>query len=354
MQFLKSIKFEKFQLSSILFVIIYILAVLVWEHKKDNYAEPIYPIFKVDEEIKQIASNVSVGLHVNNFPKFSFDLNDFTMDAFVWFKFPVGTESLDTIKRFDFQNGEIKYKSSPMIKLIKDDVIVTYRVKVEFKAYLNYKDFPLGDHRLNIILDNKSVTPNELCFNTKLDNFILSKNILVSTWKPVRKMIQSGYLKSNLQETNSAMEISYPCAVFTIDFENSTLRNLMTLYFPMYVIFFICLFSLIIGISQYLTRMSLIAAAMPILVLFRTVILQLAPPMSEITKADFVYFLLVFLSLVILLFQAHVVMVMKKIKEYDEKLQEQKKNTLTKVNNVIFLLIIVILVVAITYNSLFM
>ena len=352
--FFKIIKTEKFQLLTILLVIFYAVAVLIWEHRSDNYAEKIYPILKVKEEVKQLASNISVGLHVNTFPKFSFDRNEFTMDAFIWFRFPVGTESLHTIERFDFQNGEIKYKSSPMIKLIGDDVVVTYQVKVEFKAFLNYKDFPLGDHRLNIVLDNRSVTPNELCFNCELANFILSEDILVATWCPVKKMIQAGYLKSALKEKDPEMEISYPCAVFTIDFENRTLRNLMTLYFPMYVIFFICLFSLMIEISEYLTRMTLIAAAMPILVLFRTVILQLSPPMGETTKADFVYFLLVFLSLLILLFQAHVVLVMKKIKQYTQEAQEKRKDLLVKTNNVIFLIIIILLVTLVTYNSLFM
>ncbi len=353
-KFFKIIKTAWFQIIIIFFVIIYAVSILIWEHKRDNYAEKIYPIFKVKEEIKQLASNVSVGLHINTFPKFSFNQNDFTMDAFVWFKFPVGTESLHTIKNFDFQNGEIKYKSPPMIKLIDDDVVVTYMVKAEFKAYLNYKDFPLGDHRLNIILDNKSVTSNELCFNTELGNFILSDDILVATWRPVRKMTQSGYLKSTLKEKDAKMEINYPCAVFTIDFENRTLRNLMTLYFPMYVIFLICLFSLMIEITAYLTRMTLVASAMPILVLFRIVMLQLSPPMSEITKADFVYFLLVFLSLLILIFQAHIVLVMRKIKQYTQEQQEKKKMLLKKANNIIFIVIILLLITLLTYSSLLM
>ena len=297
--FFKTIRTAKFQLSLLFLVIFYVVGLLFWEYKQDSYAEAIYPILKVKEQEKQLASNVLTGLRINNFPSFSFERNRFTMDAFVWFRFPIGTESLDTIKKFDFQNGKITYQSLPMIKLIEDDVLVTYQVKADFKAYLKFKNFPLGDHRLNIILDNKAVTPNELCFNCEINNFVLSKDILVTNWKPVKKIVQTGYIKSTLNENEPLMETSYPAVVYTIDFENSSLRDLITLFFPMYVVFFICLFSLMMGINEHIARISLIATSMPILVLFRTVIIQLSPTTGGTTKADFVYFSLVFLSLII-------------------------------------------------------
>ena len=177
--FFKIIKTAKFQLTCLLLVTLYVAGLLVVEYNQEFYAEKIYPALKVKEDVKQLASNVSVGLRINNFPTFSFEQNQFMMDAFVWFRFPVGSESIDTIEKFDFQYGQITYKSLPMVKLLETDVVVTYQVKVDFKAYLKYKDFPLGDHRLNIILDNRSVTPNELCFNCELSNFVLSEDILL-------------------------------------------------------------------------------------------------------------------------------------------------------------------------------
>ena len=292
----KIIKTAKFQLTFLSLVIFYIVGLLLWEYHQDYYAEEIYPVLKVKEEVKRLASNVSTGLRINNFPNFSFEQNQFTMDAFVWFRFPIGTESLDTIEKFDFQHGRITYQSAPMIKLIENDVVVTYQVKVDFKAYLKFKDFPLGDHRLNIVLDNRTVTPNEMCFNCEISNFVLSKDILVTNWLPIKKIVQTGYIKSILNENDPAMETNYPAVVYTIEFENNSLRDLITLFFPMYVVFIICLLSLMIGINEHIARISLIATSMPILVLFRTVIIQLSPTTGGTTKADFVYFSLVFLS----------------------------------------------------------
>lgn len=354
--FFKLIKNIKFQISCILLVTIYTVTLLFIEHRQENFSEKIYPILKVKDDVKKISSNVDVGLHINNFPTFEIYKNNFSLDAIVWFRFPIGTESINTIDKFEFKNGEIAYKSPPMIRKIENKVIVAYQVKVNFKAYLNYSYFPIGDHRLNMILENRSVTPSELCFNSDLDNFILADDILVSTWLPTKKIVQSGFIKSIL-ETNtnnkSKMSLSYPCAVFTINFENSSLRDLITLYFPMYVIFFICFFTLMIEIPQYIQRMTIISSSMPILVLFRMVILQLSPSMGEITKADFTYFLLVFLSLIILVFQAYILLVMKKIMNYSEEVQNKKVALLEKLNNLMIIIILLILIAALTHNMFF-
>ena len=354
--FFNLIKNIKFQLSCIFIVMIYVITLLVIEHKQENYGEKIYPILKVKDQVNKIASNVDVGLHINNFPVFEIYQNNFSLDAIVWFRFPIGTESIDTIDKFNFKNGDIISKSLPMIRKTGNDVTVAYQVKVNFKAYLNYKYFPIGDHRLNMIIENRSVTPNELCFNSDLNNFILADDILVSTWHPTKKIVQSGFIKSILEKNNdntAEISMSYPCAVFTINFENSSLRDLVTLYFPMYVIFFICLFTLMMEIPEYVQRMAIISSAMPILVLFRTVILQLSPSMGEVTKADFTYFLLVFLSLIILIFQAYILLVMKKISNYNKETQNRKIALLEKLNNIMLLIILLILIILLTQNIFF-
>jgi hypothetical protein len=77
----------------------------------------------------------------------------------------------------------------------------------------------------------------------------------------------------------------------------------MSLYFPMLVLFFIILFCLLIDISD-LSRLTYVASAFPVLVLFRMVIDGVSPAVGYVTHVDFVFYWLVFLSLLILLFQA--------------------------------------------------
>ncbi|MFH1644141.1 MAG: hypothetical protein ABIA74_03110 [bacterium] len=351
----KLMKTAKFQLTAIIIAIFYVVGLLLWQNFSTFYAEEIFTLNKVEKATKKLANNVTVGLYINNFPSFDFDKNQFIMDAFLSFRFEVGTESIDTISKFSFRNTNLQnlgvlYQSEPMIKLIGDDVMISYHIQVEFKAPLEQKYFPIGDHRLNIILENRSTSPNELIFNSSLDDFVLSKDLFVSIWQPKQKMVQSGYLISKLNEKDPSLNIKYPAVVFTIDFENISNRNLYTLYFPMFVIFLIGLLSLTIEIAE-ISRLALVAASLPILVLFRTAIDAISPEVGKITKVDFVYFLLVFLSLLILLFQAFITLNLKKIKKLDEETQKRKITRMENLNNLFFIIIILLLVAAITYDT---
>ena len=107
--FFEIIKNTKFQLAITFVVFIYAIILLYVEYKNPNYAEQIYPILKVQEQTKKLAANIDVGLFINNFPSFTMNKNKFTLDGIIWFKFPIGTESINTIKKFTFQNGEIIY-----------------------------------------------------------------------------------------------------------------------------------------------------------------------------------------------------------------------------------------------------
>jgi len=346
---LNILKSPRFQIISVLVTLLYITAVHIWQYEHSFYSEQPRRILPVDSFTKQLSSNISVGLHVNNFPLFSFSKNDFIMDATIWFQFPVGTESLKVIDRFGFENGEILQKSKPIVKLFDRIVVVSYQVKVQFKADLDYHHFPVGDHRLTIVLHNKTVTPNELVFETKESDFELSDDIFVSTWLPVKKEVQAGYARSVLNKSRENMHVSYPLVVFTISFQNHSVRDLITLYFPLFVIFFIGFFSLLVDLRET-HRLLLIASSMPLLVLYQIVINNISPPSSGITKVDFIYFLLVFLSLIILLFQAYVVLRMRRIHPLPKEEQEKTVSRLSTLNSLIFIFIIILLLAAITYN----
>ena len=99
-------------------------------------------------------------------------------------------------------------------------------------------------------------------------------------------------------------------------------------------------------------RLELIGTSMPILVLYRIVIDALSPIVGKTTKVDFAFFLLVFLSLAILLFQAYVVLVMRKVVTLPEEGQTKRIARLDTVNSLVFVAIMITLVTLMTYNTL--
>jgi hypothetical protein len=339
------------QITTVLVVSLYITGLHVWQYKRTLYMESYQPILAVEEPIKQLASLVTVGLYVNNFPTFSFGKNDFVLDGVVSFRFPLGTECLKTIDDFSFCNGDITYKSKPMLQYNNDDVIVAYQVRVEFKTYLDYSAFPVGDHRLTIMLDNRNVTPHEVIFQAADDDFELSGDLLVATWLPVRKNVQAGYVKSVLNRSKEGINISYPRVIFTIDFENNSAAELITLYFPLFVLFFIGFCSLLFPL-QATKRFEVIAAAMPILVLDKLVIDSVSPTFFGMTKIDFAYFVLVFLSSLILLFQSYVLLTVRNCAADRQEVVERKFYTLEVMTLVVFYGILLGLAILLTWNAL--
>ncbi len=342
---------SRFQLPLVIVTFAYIMTLHVLQYRQDLYPEEIQRVLPVDAQTEELSSNITVGLHVKNFPQFSFNKNEFTMNAVVWFRFPIGSESITTVEPFEFRNAQIKKKSEPIIRLLGDDVVISYLVHVDFKTHLDYRYFPVGDHRLSIVLHNRTVTPNEVTFKSDCSNFELSNDLLLTNWLAVNKYAQTGYARSTLNQSEEDLSISHPVAAFTIDFQNNSARELITLYFPLFVMFFIGFFSLMLKVVHE-TRLTMIASSMPVLVLYRLVINAVSPPSATMTKIDFAYFTLVFLSLILLIFQAYVVMSLKDKKDGESRAHTKHIYYLDCLNSIMFILVLLLLNGLLTYSFL--
>jgi hypothetical protein len=351
--FMKDMKYRLLAIFSSMFYIVFLFVVLGQQFKTID-PEPVL-LHQIDEKAKSKASVVSVGLHIHNFPEASFVKGEFLIDGIIWFSFPVGTESLKTVENFSIQNslmqenGELIYKSNPIIKLIEDRVLLCYHIQTVFKAPLSHRNFPLKPYRLKLVIQNRSVTPHELCFESSNQNLTLSNERVTENWRPTKKKVRTGYVKSILSNTNKAMEISYPVTVFSIDFEKRGMRDSFSLYFPMFVVFFIALFCLLISVND-ISRLSYVASAVPVLVLFRMVIDGASPRVSHTTHVDFIFYLLVFLSLFVLLFQTYAVLMLEKIKSLPSEEQRGAKIWLERANNAVFFITLALLILFVTWS----
>ena len=73
------------QLTTVIAIIIFCFGVVAWQYKKTHFADPLQPVLEVHPRVFQLASHITVGMHINNFPEFSFRKNEFTLDALVVF-----------------------------------------------------------------------------------------------------------------------------------------------------------------------------------------------------------------------------------------------------------------------------
>jgi hypothetical protein len=332
---------------------LYLCGIIYWQSENFGVIDPIHVIQPLDPKIQRNSSQVEVGLFISSFPSFSFSKNKFTIDGTLWFKFQSGTESLETLGNFTIQNGltlgdasNVLFKSEPIIKRMGNEILVSYHIQADIKTSLNYKNFPLAQSRLNIIIINKTVTARELSFISKDENLFINPNNLVHSYKPISHSVKTGYTQATLTK-NKAMDLDNPTAVFAIVFDNVGIRDLISLYFPMFVLFLIALFCLVIDIKDT-ARLGYVGATVPILVLFRMVIDTSSPEVGLLTHVDFIYNLLVFLSLIILLFQTYVILQLQHAKARASDRLERRTAQLTAANNVVFFFILIALIIGTT------
>ncbi len=354
--FFHKIKTTNFWIFAIFITFLYVALLLRLEYFYKDFPEPFPVMLEVTEQTKRLASHVDVGMHIKTFPHFSITSGLFVVDAIVWFRFDKATEALDTLENFTIQNSQLldsqakMHRSKPIVKVLGDQVLVVYNIQVKFQSSLKYKKFPLGDHRLNIVLVNESVTQQELVFTTKSTHVTFSDDIMVDDWKPVKTYARSGYVRSMLDKNDPTLSIDCPSVAFSIDCRRHGYRSLTSLYLPLFVLFLIGLLTMMITIFD-ITRLGIISASLPMLVLYRLVVDASAPQVAYATHIDFVYYSLVLLSLPILVLQMYIMLEGQKFtKSADDMLRHESKIFLEKVNNVVFLLTLVSLVMLMTYN----
>ncbi len=351
--FFKYVRTTSFRISSILITFLFLSIILIYQHMRFSSSDVAPKLEQVDEKTKHLATNVTVGCHIFNFPGISFKDASFLVDAIVWFKFPTASTDLNVIDQFSIQNsfvqrgGKLLFRSAPIIKIVGKEVLVSYHVQTTFTGEFQYKNFPIGDHVLYLTIQNRSVTPEEICFQAKSENISFAQKTFQS-WSAKGVTASSGFIRAKLDHTQTNLDITYPVAVFAINFEQDGFNHIFSLYFPLFILFFIALFSLFFEIEDT-QRIANIVSLVPSLVLFKLVINSASPPVGYLTHIDFLFYALVLLSLGIMIFQMYATLALQKAKKSPTEEQEELKTSLRKKNDILFIANLVALIVFILW-----
>lgn len=247
--------------------------------------------------------HVETGLFIRNFPYFNMIENKFVVDMVLWFRFDPTEITLDTIDKFSFENGKILEKSPPDVKIIDDKTFVKYDIVAEVKSNLEYHRFPLEDHRMCITLTNNFVTPYEVIFDVLSTDFVVAPNIFVANWTVKKLDTNFGIDENILNQIDKTKKIAYPKAAFIIDFAKAGIRKVFIIFGPIFIIFFLALFSFFAVISDTFGRATLSVSALTALLGYRFVIEGMMPKVGYFTTTDHVYMILLGFALFNAIFQ---------------------------------------------------
>lgn len=245
---------------------------------------------------------VKVGLYMRNFSEFNTLTNNFTFNATLSFEFDPSIISMESVRRFYFDKGELLSISESATKLINDKLLVGYDIRLKKKDNLNYSFFPFSDHTFHFVITHRS-TPSEVVYESSLKNFGLSKSVQeVAGWKASNKQVATGYTMDELEVDNETKRLYNPRVLFTIDYSLNTYRQLLTILLPLVLLFYLAIFSFSINpVTYYGSIMSLSSGAVTGLLAYRFVIENLSPKTGIFMLSDYIFFLILCLCCIIFL-----------------------------------------------------
>ena len=245
-------------------------------------------------------ATVKVGLTINNFSVFDIIKNEFEFTGTIWFEFDPSITSLETIKKFSFEKGEILSLSEPTTKIVGDNLFASYDIRIKKRDNLLHTFFPFSSHTFNVIIDN-SASPGEIVYASSVADLVVSQDAIPSGWSLRDEHVYTGYSTSELELRNIEKAIYHPRVIFAMDFSLQSLRHLLTILLPLILMFFITTLSFSMDPTYYYRSIiSLSTGAVTAMLAYRFVIENLSPKVGYFMLSDSLFFL--FLSACCIIF----------------------------------------------------
>lgn len=242
---------------------------------------------------------VKVGLFINNFLKFDVAKNTFSLDAVLWFEYDPRLVALSDLQQSFFSKGKFLEQAAlnvaPRIEARGQRELAQFNIKLEFSSNLDYRLYPFDNHRLFLVLNNKHLqTKNgaRVVFQSDQASFAIAPELYTPGWRCLRHTARSGYAVDQL-DGQLAHQVEFPRVVFELDFMNSSLKDILIIILPLFVVFFMALLSFhIMGVENAPseTRALMIAAsAASALLSYRFVISSIAPSVDYFMFIDHIF-----------------------------------------------------------------
>lgn len=299
----------KAKIALFILVIFYVIGLFYMSLRTFRTDDPIPKIrtvsVKMRKAFRDLTTKVRTGLFIKNFPTFDVPNNHFVVDAVLWFECNKNELMLKTLDEFSFDNSEILYKSPPSISFRHDKMLVIYDIILEVATDLDFRRFPLEDHRVSLVLTNTAVTPNEMYFDDDINGISLriSDRLFTTNWLVHSLKKQPGYTTVHIDAHHPQKVIRTPKVVFTINFQKAGINKILIIFVPLFLTILLALLTFLLSFNSTAAKTTLSVTAVTALLGYRFVIQQLSPRVGYFTITDQLFIFFIGLSFLIMLFQ---------------------------------------------------
>lgn len=317
-----------------------LIILFYFPHLRFNCSDPLIQILPITPTIsdRQI-TKVNTGLYIKNFPLFDVANNEFIIDGILWFEFDPHAISLEAIKKFSFEKGTILNKTEPETKIINDRLFSTFKLTIRFKSDLDYKFFPLEDHRINIVLTNTFLNPSEVVLISNNTDLTTKGKIFTGDWIMINAKVNNGYLKTEIAKDPQKIATN-PAVLFSLNFKKAGFKKTLIVFIPLFIAFFLSLFSLVINMLNISGVLSLSVGSITSLIINLFTLEKMVPNVRYFTLADIIFNLLLIVVFSIFVINIYLIKQVKK---------DKVSNNLLLFRGYIFLFFIIIVPLIIYY-----
>lgn len=257
-------------------------------HTNDSYAPMIY--LRPDEKIKYNDDMpvVHLGMYVRDISQFDMVRGTAIIDAIVWFLFDPTLTSVNSFKGFTFDKSDLVKCSEPRISLVGDQILASFDIKLQSNFLLNYASYPLNNHRLNLVMEWRDLSPAEADFVVNRTDFRLNPQINLSGWKIVDKSVAAGYGEEKMRYTKQSEQQLRPRVLFAFDITKGSIRETYSLLLPLLLMFFVAVFTLLLDPMGTLP-VSLSVTSISALIAYRFVLDNISPKVNYPIISDNLY-----------------------------------------------------------------
>lgn len=254
------------------------------------------------------AAQVKVGLYLLDVSKYDIKTGEFTADFYL----DLQCNGACTQNDFEFMNGRAT-SSDLQIDTPNEKF---YRIQGDFTSPVNLEKYPFDDQQLQIILENKLNTSDEITYVPWLNDSGIDPAITFPGWdiKGWNATVDNHFYVPYNQ--------TYSRYTFTTDMDRIKLNAFLKTFFPLFFIVLITLASLYLAPSDMGFRLSIASTSLITTVLLHLALLSEIPPTPYLTFTDkfmFLTYIVILLSFLVNI--SLLVLAKKKLHADEEKLQ---------------------------------
>lgn len=248
---------------------------------------------------------VNVGLYLLNLGKFDITTGSFTADFYLSLK----CDSVCPTQDFEFMNG----RASSFEKIIDNPKEKFYRIQANLVSPIDLKKFPFDKQKLQIIIEDKKKTIDELNYFINLNESGIDDSITFIGWDI------DGWNAYTREHDYELYDETYSQYVFEISISRIIVNAIFKTFLPIIFIILIMLSSFVLDPDKITTRLAMVGSALVASVMFHISLSNQIPPVSYLTFIDKFMILTYFVILLSFIFNVFLL-----------ELHEQKKDELVK------------------------